>query len=510
MQETEHNDGIIDFLLCFVLLSGAYLGQIIAYRIGTDSEMAYLSDDSLVWLQQGRWLTYLFEQHVYSNPIVPAFAILLFIGLFSWFCLSFLKDIVDVSRSDAVLLTLVAGSFISWTYLIAFPANLFPFAVAVMIAFISARIFHSSLKSVRRKSYRDAALGLGLIIALGSMIAGIYETGLILFACLSGIVLFSQINTELEAEPASETRSKMRNSFSIIAQFCVMLLIMIVFAYLLSNLICSVMLNFRNSSRVALEHTVSIHTVIDAPFMEASELLKLIGDYASGSKEIYGQFTLAPVLVILAFFLATISALLINWRKAFFAVLIAAGVFFVAGSLNLITLNYGALRMSIAFPIAFLCLMVIETLWRPNYLKKLIPAVYLVCFVLNAYVLSLVAMSEVNIRRYDENLAFDIVDAAIELADATPGDLIILDVHGKPSFEHRGPKFKSSTTGISAFSWWPSRHRSVVFIRAMGFEEFHAPNDEQHEKNGDFAAQMPAWPREGSMVMKDGIIILKF
>jgi len=44
----------------------------------------------------------------------------------------------------------------------------------------------------------------------------------------------------------------------------------------------------------------------------------------------------------------------------------------------------------------------------------------------------------------------------------------------------------------------------------MGFEEFRTPSDAQHEENGDFAAQMPAWPREGSMVMKDGIIVLKF
>jgi len=77
MQKTDENNTIIDFLLSFVLLTGAYLGQILAYRIGTDSEIAYLSDDSLVWLQQGRWLTYLFEQYVYTNPIVPAFAILL-------------------------------------------------------------------------------------------------------------------------------------------------------------------------------------------------------------------------------------------------------------------------------------------------------------------------------------------------------------------------------------------------------------------------------------------------
>jgi len=510
MQKTDENNTIIDFLLSFVLLTGAYLGQIVAYRIGTDSEIAYLSDDSLVWLQQGRWLTYLFEQYLYTNPIVPAFAILLFVGLYSWSCLSFLKDIAGLSRSNAVLLTLVSGSFISWTYLIAFPANLFPFAVAIVLAFISARLFDASLKSVRKKSYRDTALSLGLIIGLGSMIAGIYEAGLILFACLSGIVLFCQLNAELEHQPTRETPSKTSDGFKLIAQFCVLLIVAIILAYCLSNLICAVMLNFRDSSRVVLHHNISIHNVLDAPLMEISELLRLVGSYAGGSEAIYGQFTLAPILVVLAFLLATISALFMNWRKTIFAILIAGGVFFVAGSLNLISLNYGALRMSIAFPIAFLCLMVIETMWRPNYLKKLIPAVYFLCFVLNAYVLSLVGMSEINIRRYDENLAFDIADAAIELADAKPGDLIFLDVHGQPSYEHRGPKFDSSPTGVSVFSWWPARHRSVIYIRAMGFEEFHAPSDAQHEENGDFAAQMPAWPREGSMVMKDGIIVLKF
>lgn len=498
MQKIEHNARINDFLLSFVLLSGAYLGQILAYRIGTDSELAYLRDDSLVWLQQGRWLTYLFEQYVYTNPIVPAFAILLFVGLFTWFCLSFLNDVVGIKSTDAVLLTLVTGSFISWTYLIAFPANLFPFAVAIMLAFVAAGLCDICVRQAQEKSYRKMLIPMVLMTGLCCFIAGIYEAGLILFACLSALPLVPQL------------KSKISENIKLLAQFSVIVVITVIAAYLFSNLICSILLHFRESTRTIVQHNVSVSTIIDAPKAEISQLFKLIDGYLTGGDEIYGQFTLVPVIIMTLFFLSLISRLAGNWQRSLFIVLIASGIFLVAGSINLMALNYGTLRMSVAFPIAFMGLMVIESLLRPEFLKKIAPPLYLICFIFNAYILSLVAMSEINIRRYDEQLAYKIADAAIIMSEGGPADLIFLDVHGQPSFEHRGPKYESSPTGVSAFSWWPARHRSVKFIGAMGYEQFRAPMEELHKANEAIVAEMPSWPKEGSMILLDGVIILKF
>ncbi|HEX6121184.1 MAG TPA: hypothetical protein VFZ03_17185, partial [Dongiaceae bacterium] len=59
------------FLILLAIFSVFYLGQLAGFTLSIDDEYAALRDDPASWAAQDRWLVYLIERFVISQPSIP-------------------------------------------------------------------------------------------------------------------------------------------------------------------------------------------------------------------------------------------------------------------------------------------------------------------------------------------------------------------------------------------------------------------------------------------------------
>jgi len=106
----------------------------------------------------------------------------------------------------------------------------------------------------------------------------------------------------------------------------------------------------------------------------------------------------------------------------------------------------------------------------------------------------------------DKDLAAQIA-SALQAAgwDGTPLPVVSI---GKPAVQERRYRIIDETIGASFFGWG-EEGRGMLLMYILGYE-LRPPTAEQAAEGYRLAETMPAWPRPGSVIVRDGIGIVNF
>lgn len=113
--------------------------------------------------------------------------------------------------------------------------------------------------------------------------------------------------------------------------------------------------------------------------------------------------------------------------------------------------------------------------------------------------------------RLDSALAVRLQDrlALAGYRDGVPTRLVVV---GAPDLGRNGVRIKEETIGGSIFEWDQGNSwRVAALLQTLGSRSLQATGTREDSRTAlDLAEAMPAWPAEGSVVIRDGLAVVKF
>lgn len=493
------------FLASLVLSVLLLLPEIMTYRLSTDNEYGAFRDSAWVWAAQGRWAAYLVETFVFTQPVVPAFGLVAFAAGLSAATLVYLRQVHRwIGSVRAVLITVGFVTFTQWMFVAEFMVNLLPAVFAAPAVLIAASACRRTLVlpgpgGVDRRRFVLLQLA---VVGLVAFATGVYQTFLAGYVVLAGFAV--------AAIALRSGRLHLRAGVTALA-------------LAIGQLVLAVLVygGMARATRAVLDlepfyvhELVRLDTLWDTPVVVALRVLTHYRDFLTGDPAVYGHLHIGVPVVLLTVLVGlglravrrlTSPRIVVLQTLAVLALSVVPFVilFGVAG--------IGSYRMMVGLPYFILIMLILLAGTARGYGRRLqramLPIVGVILLTGNAYTISVLAASDINVRTFDEYFTLRL---GLDIIEAGPAEgRIVVDIQGNPNYRNHFPVPHSSTTGVSAFDWGEGhRGRFNVLFRMHGFHRLQAAPEPVHRSNRAFAATLPIWPRDGSMVMRDGVLIV--
>lgn len=242
-------------------------------------------------------------------------------------------------------------------------------------------------------------------------------------------------------------------------------------------------------------------------------ILKHIKDILTGKGIFYNL--LLPAVMLLSF----VCLIFNRKKKAYFVYVIALLTLFACPFLMTFVLGQSPsarAEMSVPFVTAFLCLYVVSKMPPINakFYKTALIAVFIACMV-QAQATSRLYYTEYVKGREEEALALKITDRIEKLeTDLTKTPVVFIGATELKRNDSCYDKSQLELTGYSFFEVsFSAQHGTVVmnrYLRTLGAYYAMPTTVEQLERAEQLSVNMPSWPANGSVALKEGIIIVKF
>lgn len=472
------------------------------FSISIDDEMAAFRTHPDIWLEEGRWTTYLLERFVFPQPVIP-YAHNLMFALSIALAYMFLVRAHNLPRDWRMFLAFpVFGAFPTWWFITAFYANLPSVSLAVVLVSLAGFIFA-----------RTRSLGgqipwgwLGLQVVLLTVAVGSYQSFLLMYLAIGvGIILTDYISN-------NNGPDEFRVVVSSLMQLGVVSILGFA-AYSIINSLSRALIAVNPSAYI--ESFWNLEALFTKPFYVF--MISLISDMRAfyfGAAQKYG-ISLFMIGVVLVFAWLTIVARLwfVGWIKALVSFSLWSGLLVIPFLLNIASAKELPTRSFFAIPYV-IWLMSVSLLQSNRVIEKIFNALLVLALVLQIIIVQgTYAATAYFAQHQDRMLAYDLFRRMSEIDEGFSSDqTIFVDIYGTKRAELIYPNPYGGTMGASFFEFaWKADDisRMINFMKLMGYSNIRAVEREQRLLLTPLFEDMPAWPAPGCVQKINGVYLIK-
>lgn len=480
----------------------AYGFSLTHFTLSIDEEVALNRGNQYNWSSQGRFgldvLKVIF--HFWNtNSITSTFlAVSLFsissiLWVYAFYSITPQKDDKYIPGIIIVLLFL---TFPAYSENIGFSMMSFELGIGwILVALAAIIISKWAISPSERRSFFIVG------VVLVTFVTSIYQAFLSVFiiGCFIQIFLYI-LNME-----------KMKKKLDVKSYFSILMKIAVVsFVSLILYKIIDIIIQFYNPSSGYIENFIMWGK--KPPLVIIHDLLTYFSQLVRG-EIIYGAKALLPSLIICLFLLFYFLVKLVTKKHSGNAGILIVSLIGCSLTPFLIYIVSGStipVRGNLVWPLftSSMCLF-FYLLIRNFQLHRII--LLMVCLVSFYQANAISQLFYSDYQRYEED---------VKLANQVGYSIVNLDLGDNPSFpvvyvgrheqQQRNGIIKQEVLGFSFFEWdGGNQLRISDFMQSLGYN-YLFPTVEQKEKAEQIAASMPMWPHNGSVALKENMIIVNF
>ncbi len=491
-----------------------HLYEITHFMLSIDDEFTALRTSSVVWIAQGRWLTFLIEQYFLNLSVMPYGTFLISLFFMSCSYLLFIHFLEAEINWKVYLTFPIFSSFPTLWFINEFYGNMAPVSIGFFLVALSFWWANKWISTLIRKNNSPLVFCYTIFPSALFFAAsiGCYQSFAMLFPVFfcAKLIFNTFYPYQLSGKNNQTTlqgKSVVFNQPNII--YIIVSILGLVFYFVINKF-------FLWKYDVVPKY---IHAFLkpdvffSAPFTAIKTTVKTMVGFYSGATDIYGvSLFSAGVIVVLALAFifsqpARNKANRLDWLvvQACFLLLL-----FSPFVLNIIAdgLPY---RSYVAIPsVIWFCAFFL--LNRPHLQEKVLYAFIL--FLLHIQIVSTngqyAAVSNV-VQKHDRLLAKNLYNRLIA---ANPSfdhkKPIVLDVYGWKYFNTTYPSPNSSTMAASFFNWSGGNITRITrYMNLIGYNNIQGLDTASRGKLTEKFEKMPVWPAEGSVIFANEVYMVK-
>jgi hypothetical protein len=467
-----------------------HLYEISNFLISIDDEYGAFRVYHEVWIEQGRWATYLFEKFVFSQPTMPFVPNLMFCILMSFSYVLFLKSHKIENNLKTLLLFPIYVAFPTLWFINEFYANTVVTSLGFVLSSLALFFFIKFLEkneTLKLKHLIFSSIFLAISI-------GIYQSFLMFFIVIVVGLYFIDVSLNLNNISIKNKRRYWIGSISIllIGLIIYLLLDQIFKFYFPSNSVyITSFLNFSVNFK-------------DIFFNIFTEMFKVY----SGSPLIYGVY-----IGSLGFLIILMIVNIVNRKNSKSILFILFLIILITPfSINILSGgNQLPTRSIVAIPYIFWLFSFIALSQKRAFLNFVGGGIILILQLQMLNATGQYAAATTIGQYHDRMFAADIYRRIAESnPNFDPLEKIKIDVYGYKSIETPYPSVQTSTIKASFFDWDAGNmSRMIFFMRLLGYSNLQMVDKEFIERNTLYFNKMPSYPNKESVQYVDGIYLIK-
>jgi hypothetical protein len=490
------------FLILLAIFSVFYLGQLDGFTLSIDDEYAALRDDPASWAAQDRWLVYLIERFVISQPSIPFLPLFLFGALASAGYMILVKaHDYRLDKAPVFLLFALFAAFPTLYFILNFAANTVGLGVGILLACASVYLFDGTLRAFAAGEARrpKEAGRFALQVALGAAAIGAYHSLILLIAAgCCGLFILHALRRPM---PLRE--------------------IALVHAYLACSLLASIVLAILIARGLQwvlgiepsyVGQFVQVDLLGDNPVKVFKGIVKEYWQVYGGKRAVYGfRCWTFPVLILLGMFALLARVPKRTAGRLLFTLAYVFGITAIPFALNIITAGFVQYRTLLAVPYVFWFFAAAAVLSHIATVRRIAAILVVVVAIQCLYTFSAFQATRRLAFEHDVQLAGQIYD---RISTQVPGFDVTktyrADFYGKQEFETVYPEIVGSTLSASFFEWDDGNpNRIAGFMKILGYSNIAIIDSATRSALLPSFQEMPVWPAEGSVRVVDGVILVR-
>jgi len=483
--------GILVLIFCFI-----YFFELASFPFSLDEEWAALRKNPTIWISQGRWGSFLIEKFILSQPSIPVMPQM----MFGFACAaSFLmilrmlgRDILALSISDYASFVIFCA-FPTWFFIVEFSSNIGALAIGLLCG--TAGIYLAAM--VPREGWRISRAVLALFVAalLGSFAIATYQTLLFYMCCAcAGLVLFKSIY------------SGPRIDFLLAAKFAVFLCASVALYFLISTV-----LKYQYDQT---ETYTEIFFRTDYFFADPGRALlkafkEAAGFYGISDLVYRGPVWAAPILLATGLVAVLFDGKLGIWTRLI--LLAGTGLMLLTPfALNPFFPGFALGRTMVATAIAVWFMSYLGLNSRHHYVRMVAYAALALAIAQIVYLQNKNQASNYFLAKHDLLVATSIYDRLGNSPAFKKGIQYPMAVFGGRNFRSAYPVPETSNANASFFGpFLNNNFRVRAYLRMLGLEGLRPMTDDEMDKVIVRLSQMPIWPAAGSVVLENGVLLVR-
>ena len=333
------------FLILLAVFSIFYFSELANFSLSIDDELAAMRGDAAIWAAQGRWLSYLVEQFLISQPVLPFFPLFIFGALV---CAGYII-LVNAHGYQAgdprlVLVFCLFCAFPTLFFILDFAGNTASLGLGILASCVCVFVFDKALLAYLSGGMkRRHHVGLfALQVGLGAAAIGAYQSLVLLVAAgCCGLFILRYLRG-----PTMSWRE-----------------VALIHAYLICSVLASVALNFLISRGfqwgLAIEpayigQLVQVDLLIESPASVFKAMVKEYWQIYGGKRAVYGfRYITFPALILLGLFSLAAGIPGRAGPRLLFAFVYLFGITTIPFAMNVITGGDAPYRALVAVPYVF-------------------------------------------------------------------------------------------------------------------------------------------------------------
>lgn len=494
---------IKQFSLLLALFAFFQFSALANFAISIDDELVALRTDTSQWIREGRWAAYALETFILTQPVLPYLPMALF-GVFSAIGYLFLVKALGWNQLDFLAFAAfpILIAFPIWSFTLAFAGSTPAAGLGLMLNCLMAYLFRRGTAPDKGNLPTSGRRMAGYILAaasVGSITVGLYQS----FLPLAIIAIFATI-----LSLALEGRNG-RDVFRYVCAGALTIILIAVFYLAISKLVLFI-------TDLKLSYVSNYYrpeVLITRPWQVVQLTLDQMQRVYGGSPSVYGitAFIFPVILIIGATGLILRMLRSSGPMSAFLTGLAVLLLLTIPFGMNLLHGGAMPLRSLVAVPLVICVVVLLGLRYAPSWLLS-IGLIALVPFYFTvAYALSNFSAARIFVQAHDQLLAGAIGQRIGLLAGAPRWDAPLkFDQFGGESFHSVYPRQRGETLGVSVFEWSGGHPRRLAsYLKLLGLANLDVVTDQKRLELLDTFTLMPPWPREGSVALLDGTLLIK-
>ncbi|WP_119302414.1 glucosyltransferase domain-containing protein [Dongia deserti] len=491
------------FIILLAIFSTFYFLQLVGFSLSIDDEVAALREDPAPWVGQGRWLIYVLERFILSQPVLPFFTLFTFGVLVSASYIVLGK--AHSYRTDSAPLFLLFALFAAFPtlyFILNFAANTVGLGIGILLACMCVLLFDRAVAALLAgERLRSEAAGRFLLQAgLGTAAIGAYQSLILLVAVgCCGVFILRYLRS-----PGISWRQ-----------------VAVIHAYLAFVILASVLLGlllargFQMALGVApiyIENFLRPDALLHGPGAVFGKLVKQYWQVYGGKRSVYGfRYWTFPALILLGVFALTARVPDRTAARLVFTFLYLMGMTAIPFGLNIVAGGTVPYRTLVAVPYVFWFLAAGAVLSDSAAVRRIAVILVVIVAAQCLYTFSAFQASRRLAFEHDVQLASRIYERiATEIPNFDRTKVYRADFYGALGFDSIYRDALHSTISASFFEWdGGNPHRIASILKILGYSNIVALDEKRRRALLPVIQQMPIWPANGSVRVVDDVVLVR-
>lgn len=490
------------FIILLTIFSAFYFLQLVDFAPSIDDEQAALRKDPAIWARQGRWLIYLVERFVFTQPVLPFFTLFMFGVLASASYLVLAKaHSYRVDSAPLFLLFALFAAFPTLYFILSFAGNTVGLGIGTLLACTCIYLFDKTLVELLSGELLRSKGGLfALQVGLGAAAIGAYQSLILLVAVgCCGVFILHYLR-----RPGMSWRQ-----------------IVVIHIYLGCVILASVILGLLLArgfhlllgvAPIYVDTFVQPNALLERPAAVLSDLVKQYWQVYGGKRSVYGfRYITFPALILLGMFALLVRVPERTAPHFLFAFLYLFGITTIPFALNLVAGGTMPFRSLVAVPYVFWFFAAGAVLAGSVITRRLGIVLAVIVALQCLHTFSAFQASRRLAFEHDLQLASQIYTRiAAEIPAFDPAKTYGADFYGAKEFDSIYREVDGSTISGSFFEWdGGNPYRIAALMKILGYSNIFAIDESKRKALLPVIQAMPVWPANGSVKIVDGVALVR-